>query len=413
MQPSSPSSLSRRRLLQGLGARGGLTLTSGLARARVRPLALYPAAGDGEIPRTLVLLQLAGGNDGLSTVVPYADEAYPRLRRVTGIPASEVLPLDERRGLHPELVRLHALFDAGDLAIVEGVGYPNGNRSHFKSFEIWHAADPRGRLAGSGWVGRLCAELYGEAAHPSRLVNVGSRIPYSLHSLQHPAASFRVPAGYRWIEGGEELAGMEPESPESSGHSPLEAIRGVMHDARSSSAAIRQAALRYRPRVEYPGDVFADSLRVAAALIQGRIGTRVISVELGGFDTHNDQRGRHDALMRTLDGALSAFLDDLHGTDAGPRTVVLAFSEFGRRAAENGSRGTDHGKAGPVFLAGEPVRGGLYGESPSLEDLDEDGDPRFSTDFRSVYATLIDGWFGASHERVLGAEYPRLPLFAT
>ena len=201
-----------------------------------------------------------------------------------------------------------------------------------------------------------------------------------------------------------------PEEHVSSGRaSTLDAVRSVLADARLSSRQVREAATRYRPRVEYPRKDLADALGVAAALIQGRIGTRVISVELGGFDTHNDQRDRHDALMKELDASLCAFLDDLCETEAGRRTLVVVFSEFGRRVKENGSRGTDHGTAGPMFLAGEPVRGGLYGRHPSLSELD-DGDLVFTTDFRSVYATVIEKWFGVAHAEVLGANYPLLAM---
>jgi uncharacterized protein (DUF1501 family) len=189
----------------------------------------------------------------------------------------------------------------------------------------------------------------------------------------------------------------------------LEYLRKVLRDGQASSEAIRRAAVRYRTQAEYADDELAQALRDVAALSVGQIGTRVFSIELSGFDTHSDQKNRHDALMRRLDAALPTFLADISTTEAGKHTLVMAYSEFGRRVRENGSNGTDHGVAGPMFLAGAPVKGGLYGRHPSLSKLD-DGDLVHTTDFRSVFATVIDKWFGTDPARVLGAKYPSLPI---
>ncbi len=392
----------RRSLLRGFAGLSGAAFFGGARVAWSAPLGLERE------PRHLVLLQLAGGNDGLSTVVPWADDAYGRARASTRLDEKEVLALDDYRGLHPALVRLREEHAEGRLAIVEGVGYPRPNRSHFKSFEIWHTADPRGRAAGDGWVGRLTAALDGSAPDALRTVHVGAQPPYSLQSATHPAASFGVPESYRWFENERDVAAASVE-PAREPRSTLDALRGVLASARASSERVRAAAASYEPRVEYPDEPLARALRVAASLLAEDAGTRVVSVELGGFDTHVGQRARHDACMAELDASLGAFLADLRGTDAGKRTIVVAFSEFGRRVAENGSEGTDHGTAGPLLVAGEPVRGGLYGKHPSLSELDE-GDLVHTTDFRSVYATVAERWFGVEHERVLGARYP-LPRF--
>ena len=182
-----------------------------------------------------------------------------------------------------------------------------------------------------------------------------------------------------------------------------------MSDARDSSRAVRDAAANYRPSVRYPDDAFAFDLMAAAAVIHGGFGTRVVSTSLTGFDTHSGQRGTHDELMRRLDEGLSAFLADLSSSELGRDVVVLAFSEFGRRVAENGSAGTDHGTAGPMLVAGAGVKGGLFGEHPSLTELDK-GDLTHTTDFRSVYGAMVEGCFGVRASDVLGAEYPRLAL---
>lgn len=407
-----PSHPDRRALLRSAAAGiGGWCFFAGRPRAARMAFAAGRAA---ESPSTLVVLQLSGGNDGLSTVVPYGDDAYQRARPAIRVEPSRLQKLDEYRGLHPGLVGLHGLFQEGRLAIVEGAGYPEPNRSHFKSLEVWHTADPRGRNAGEGWIGRLCSEAFGDAVEVERVVHVGANMPYALHSTQHPAISFVVPEGYRWVRSSDLAGPGEPtgENEEASGRErALQRLRAVQKDAQASSAAVRAAAARYRASVEYPSNALGDALRATAALVNGRLGTRIVSVELDGFDTHNDQRRRHDQLMTTLDGALTAFVHDLAASEAGRATLVVAFSEFGRRVAENGSRGTDHGTAGPMFVAGARVRGGLFGKHPSLTDLAAE-DLVHTTDFRSVYGTLIEACFDVRHPKVLGGPYPKLGFLA-
>lgn len=415
--------IDRRRFLQGCAAgAAGLQLVAADARAGVRLFASAPVM-PGELLPTLVLVQLAGGNDGLSTVVPYADDVYQRSRKSIGHLKKDVLALDDYRGLHARLGGLKRWYDAGKLAIVEGCGYPEPNRSHFQAFEIWHTADVRGRTSGEGWIGRLCAAAFASDPNPNLVVHVGGSTPYSLYSARRPAIAFTIPEAYRWVgdpkdlevcsEGDADAASAKKrkDGDAKGPHSPLEYLREVQREAQSSSREVRLAAQRYKPRKEYPQDPFAYALRCAAAMIQGRVGSRVISVELAGFDTHNGQRGRHDSQMRRLDEGLSAFLDDLAGQEAGKRTVVMAFSEFGRRVAENNSQGTDHGTAGPMFVLGDSVKGGLYGKHPNLENLNE-GDMRFTTDFRSVYATVIERWFDVQSGPILRDAYPKLGFLA-
>ncbi len=404
----------RRALLAGLSALGGLALTSRNARAARSCSSGVLRLSDE--PRTLVVLQLAGGNDGLSTVIPHGDDAYYRARPRLAIEKDRVLRLDDYRGLNPALTRMRALYDTGRLAIIEGAGYPDPIRSHFKSFDVWHAADPRGRAIPEGWLGRLARVVSTAPANPNLLVHVGSSVPYSLHSTTHPPVSFVTPEGYRWAGSSAEVEAFEdagvartPTEDRAKPAPALAFLRQVLSDGQESSAAIRRAAARYRTSVEYPDDALAGALRDIAALIDGEVGCRILSCELGGFDTHTDLEGRHARLMQQLDGALGAFLEDLERSEAGRRSLVLVFSEFGRRVAENGSRGNDHGTAGPVLVAGHAVKGGLLGRHPSLTELDE-GDLRYTTDFRSVYATVIERWFGAQHERVLGQRFELLPF---
>ena len=388
-------------------------------RTLLSALAAAPLFRLGSPRRRLVLLQLSGGNDGLSTVVPYGDDDYHRARSATRHKRSQLHVLDDYRGLHGSLSGLARRWKEGQVAIVEGVGYPDMVRSHFKALEVWHTGDRRGRAAGDGWVGRLAAEAWSEEDHPELVVHLGASTPWSVRSLTHPAVTMVAPTSYRWFGGQAEHEaygmageGLRQTEQGSAGRNmgrdaALARLRGVLDDANSSSRRIRSAAEVYSPGVEYPRTKTAAALRDVAALLRGGLECRVLSVRMSGFDTHAGQRSRHDSLMEELDGALEAFLTDLKGTEVGRETVVLAFSEFGRRVQENASGGTDHGKAGPAFLIGEGVRGGLYGQHPSLEELAE-GDLGWTTDFRSLYGEVIEGWFGASMEPVLGDRHDRL-----
>lgn len=366
---------------------------------------------------SLIVLQLSGGNDGLSTIIPWADPAYQQARRATRRSGTEVLTLDHYRGFHPALKNLHQIYGQGKMAVIEGCGYPNQIRSHFKAFDIWHTASSQGRSAGNGWIGNLAGELQGNHHASEFVVHVGANEPYSLHSSSHPACSVRSPTAYRWFgsDGGPadlvETAGEGMSKPADSRHKgrdkALAQLRGVLADAQASSLRVRAAAAIHQPVVEFPRTAIGAQLRDVSAIVQGGLGTRIASSVLGGFDTHAGQRVKHDRLMGELDGALGALFSDLGGSPAGRNTTVLVFSEFGRRVKENGSGGTDHGKAGPMFVLGHGVKGGLFGKHPSLSELDN-GDLAYTTDFRSVYSSLIQQCLGVDPKRVLGAAYPSL-----
>jgi uncharacterized protein (DUF1501 family) len=419
MSGTPMSRIDRREMLASCGAAAGLALLSSRAQGAVRVLA-SPALAPQGAARTLILLQLSGGNDGLDTVVPYADDVYQRLRPTLARKKSETLPIDEYRGLHAGLPKLRKLLDAGRLAIVEGVGYPDPIRSHFQALDVWHTADHRGRDAGEGWIGKLCDAAFADNADPNLVVHIGANVPYSLHSTTHPPAAFVLPQSYRWAgdpsataayekagageDGGGGGEGKDEKPKKREGESSLEFVRRVLADGQSSSQQVRRAVARYATSVDYPRDALGAALRDVAALLEGRVGTRVFSVELSGFDTHTDERGRHENLLKQLDAALGAFVEDLGRSEAGRNAVVLVFSEFGRRVAENGARGTDHGVAAPVFVLGHQVRGGLHGKHPSLERLDE-GDLVHTTDFRSIYAAVVRRCFAIAPEKVLGARF--------
>jgi uncharacterized protein (DUF1501 family) len=392
----------------------------GLA-ALARPLAARPRTATG---RTLVLVQLTGGHDGLSLLVPYSDDGYARERDATRFREHELLRLDARVGLHPELTRLRPLLETGGLALVEGVGTPQPNRSHFRAMDTWHAADARGRGAGAGWIARAL-ERAGETA-PEAVVHLGARSPFALHSparaplcLTPRLLASADPERSRALDAARPLdvdteneganeGASEPDAPSDT----LARVRARWHEARATTArlaaALSASEARRTPRA-YPGSALARDLASAASLIHAELGVRVCSLELDGFDTHRDQRGRHARLMAELDGALAAFAADLAQSAAGRETLVVCFSEFGRRVAENASGGTDHGAAGLALVLGARVKGGLFGAPPSLARLD-DGDLVATTDYRRLYATALAHTFALDPAQVLGPGFAPLEL---
>ena len=363
-----------------------------------------------EAVEAMVLLQLSGGNDGLSTVIPYADDGYASARHATRFKPNEVLPIDNYVGLHPELKFLRSEYEEGRLSIVQGVGYPNPNRSHFKSMDIWHSASKDGRAVKSGWVGRLSEVLAGTSVNTERIIHIGGSLPFSLYSNSSPAVSFVQPGAYRWLKNESEMVELSKGFERRPNGAALGHLRTVMRDAAESSFRIREATSKYESTTEYPNGSLASSLRTAAALLKSDLGCRVVSLEHDGYDTHQNQRGTHTRQMAELDQALKAFRQDLGDSNARRRTAIVIFSEFGRRVVENASLGTDHGTAAPVFLIGDGVAGGLQGQHPSLVDRDGD-DLIFTTDFRSIYATVIEAIFKVDPTIVLGTEFERLPLF--
>ena len=382
----------------------------------------------------LVVLQLAGGNDGLNTLVPYADDAYFRARTRLGIPARNVLKLNDSIGLNPGLSGMRSLYDAGAMAIVQGVGYPNPNRSHFRSTEIWQTASDAGEYRSYGWLGRYFDSCC-RGEDPTVCVSIGRQRPQAFASANPTGISLARPESYRWNNGGDdsedaEAAFLELNCPEGSQMkeenaggsieeiggaehtkgSPLDFLQRVALDAQLSSDRILEIAKKSRSDVQYPKGNLGSSLHLVGRMIAGGFSTRVYYVNHGGYDTHSRQNDSHSRLMRELDAAVSAFCRDMKAQGNFERVTLMTFSEFGRRVSENASGGTDHGAAAPMFLFGGGLKPGLFGKYPSLTDL-ERGDLIFNVDFRSVYATVLEQWLGTPGERVLGRKFATLPIF--
>jgi len=374
-----------------------------------------PALGSSIDPNNVLLvIQMGGGNDGLNTVVPYSDDAYHRVRPAIRIADDTVLKIDDRIGLNPALAGLDALYKEGRVAIVQGVGYPNPNRSHFEATQIWETASPD-RPVTNGWLGRyLDREIPPSTAHPSDVqhlfpaVSLGDTVPTALIA-QHVDVPAIGALNTYGLNVGKDAASKQTASVLYDGAKPgqspyLAMIEATARNAMHGGDLLKAKIANYVPAVEYPKDNFAQQLRLAAQIVGSRIGTRVIFVSIGSFDTHAGQRAQQDRLLGYLGNGLRAFYEDLAAHQLADNVLAMTFSEFGRRVAQNASNGTDHGAAMPLFVIGGKVKGGVYGTHPSLTDLDH-SDLKFATDFRSVYATALQRWLGRESSGIIAGSF--------
>lgn len=369
-----------------------------------------PAAPGNKI---LVLVQLQGGNDGLNTIVPYGSDLYYAGRPNIAVPAKSVLPIDAHVGFNANLAGLKTLYDAGKVAVVQGAGYANPNRSHFASTAIWETGDPSG-LSTTGWIGRYLDGIAGDSTNPLTAVALGPRIPQTLASIRAPITAIENVRTFRFgVTRGEAasiLGAYNAMYGSSNGKVPtnLALVKTAGLGASRGVADLQSVKTTYTSSVQYPANALAGQLQIVAQLIGANLGTRVFHVSLGGFDDHVAEVFRHAALLKDLGESLKAFYDDLAAQNRAGDVLTMTFSEFGRRVRENAGRGTDHGTAAPMFVVGDSVKGGLYGADPILGTLDDNGDLVYGLDFRSVYGTVLDGWLGASAKAVLGSSFERV-----
>jgi uncharacterized protein (DUF1501 family) len=356
--------------------------------------------------RILVVVQLDGGNDGINTVVPFKDDGYARRRKAIRLPEKRLIKINGEVGLHPSMRDADKLLESGRLAIVPGVGYPNPSRSHFRSMAIWQSArlDERDHT-GLGWVGRgLDGGPRTRDGAPAALLIGPDSPPPALCGRRSVGAALDRLDDYALSD---KEAGARP-AVTSSDDDLGQFLRRSLLDAYTTADRLEAVAVARDGRASYPESELARRLGLTARLIKAGLGTRVYYLEQGGYDTHGHQIARHAPLLEDLSTSLKAFLDDLASAKVAERVLVLIFSEFGRRVAENGSMGTDHGTAGPVLLAGSGVRPGLHGAYPSLTDL-ADGDLKMTVDFRRVYATVLECWLGLPSREALGGSFEPLP----
>lgn len=383
------------------------------------------ALAQGAASRNLVVLYLGGGNDSLSMLVPYSDPFYRTRRPTLAVPAGQVLQIGtdsagNELGLHPRLTGLRTIYNEGRLALIQRTGYENSSRSHFEGTDIWSTANPL-ITQGPGWLGRYL-DTIPAPVDPLYAWNTGAEVPHSLLSRIVAVPSIGNPAGYAFQSpNGPADAAFEREAAiRMSSHLPMHRphLAFVNASAQSAFATLDRVATvgAYVPSVTYPANGFGQALRAVAGALATQIGARIFWVQTGGYDTHAAQNGSYNNLMTTLNDGLLAFYQDLNNLGLINDTLVLQFSEFGRRISENGSAGTDHGAASVMMAIGGQVRGGIYGTAPSLSPDPanptlENGanDVRYETDFRSIYARVIDGWLGADSTTILGGDFRNGP----
>lgn len=391
-----------------------------LTPVEIMALAAQAACGQTRKPgsKVFVVVQLAGGNDGLNTVIPYGDGAYYQARPNIAIEQDKLIALNGKIGLHPSLGPLADLYKEKKLAIVQGLGYANPSRSHFRSIEIWQTADP-GKIADTGWLGRYLDSRQSDAKNSGNIylpaVNVDPILPKTLSASRVTVPSVSSVYDFRFH--------VDPKYPEDR-EQQIEAfndiysnfnlnrpyaslLRKVGLDANAASDYLLKIVRSYKGNQSYPENTFGRGLKFIAQMITGGVSSQIYNITLQGFDTHANQTRTQASLLKQLANGLSAFQADMEAHGVGNDVVVMTFSEFGRRVAENGARGTDHGTAAPLFVMGSTVKGGIYGDHPSLSNLD-DGDLKYKIDFRHVYATILDRWLGADSNQILGANFDKL-----
>jgi uncharacterized protein (DUF1501 family) len=361
----------------------------------------------------LVVIQLSGGNDGLNSVIPYEDDEYGRNRPTLRFRREEVLPVGTDLGFHPEMTGLHRLFQEGVLSVVQGVGYPNPDGDHDASMRIWRTGELAPSSRGPGWLGRAIDVLsdaspgsipgvFVSGIQPTRTTFSERTVVPAVDSLNRITLKAPLPSSHENVSGTNSL---------------LAHARRATDDAQNVGARIENVLSSSigGTRVEYPSFGLAADLRTIAQIIRADIGVRVFSTELGGdgfggFDNHANQRDNHGALLRQLSESVAAFVDDLSDSNLLDRVLLTTFSEFGRTVAENGRRGTGHASAAPMFMAGGGLKGGLIGEHPDLSGDLENAGPAHHTDFRGVYATLLDQWIGVDSISVLSEEFEHVDI---
>ena len=372
----------------------------------------------------LVVIQLSGGNDGLNTLIPIADDIYYKSRPKLGIAPGQALKLNDTIGFHPDLAKLKGLYDSGKMAVIQGVGYPNPNRSHFRSMEIWHTACDADKVEKYGWIGRYFDSAC-KGCDPTAAVNIGKLAPQAFYARGPLGVSVEDPEMYRWLNKGSAALGSAESffksvnKAASGGTNSVQGADAVMTDgsldylqrtamnAQLSSDKIREVIKQYHSTVTYPESEIAYGLKLVAQMIAGGLPTRIYYVSQSGYDTHSNQLADQNRLLGELAEGVGAFYSDLEQQGNAKRVLSFSFSEFGRRVVENASGGTDHGCAGPMFVFGGAIKPGFYGKQPSLADLDH-GDLKYNVDFRSVYTTLLENWMKTDAKPVLGRAFPKL-----
>jgi uncharacterized protein (DUF1501 family) len=369
--------------------------------------------------KVLVILQLSGGNDYLNCIVPYQNGHYKDARPNLKITDDLVIPLDRGLGLNPGMGPVKDLYERGKVAIIHGIGYPVPNRSHFRSMDIWHTAEPT-KVGDKGWLGQAVRELDPTGSNVVTAVNFGNGLPRALAAPGVPVASVGDLANYGLLTGIEGQRQREQAlatfnriySPAIGSGAVMDYLGKTGQDALRGAEILQQAPLRYSSNVEYPDNPIAKSLQGVAQVHMADLGTRVFYTQYGSFDTHADEVKTQQRLWNDISAALAAFYQDLEQAGRSDEVVVMMFSEFGRRVKDNGT-GTDHGSGGVAFLIGDQVNGGHYGEYPEIETSAlVEGDLRFNNDFRGLYTDVLEDWLSVDAKPIVQGQYEKIRPFA-
>ncbi len=364
----------------------------------------------------LVVLQLTGGNDYLNTVIPYTNPLYKDNRPVVGVAEDRVLPLDDKVAFHPEMGPMKTIYDRGDMAIIHGVGYPNSPRSHFRSMDIWHTCEPD-KLGTEGWLGKATKEIDPNKENVLTSVAFGASLFRALVLPGVPVAVVDDLDTYGLLPGISEQGQRSRildrfarlYSPAIGTGAVMDYLGQTGLDTLEGADILKEAPKMYSSSVEYPDSVIAKRLKGVAQIHMANLGTRIFYVDHGSFDTHSNQVGIHDKLWQEVSQGVECFFDDLKEHGVGDNVIMLMFTEFGRRTHDNGS-GTDHGAGGAAFVLGETVKGGQYGEYPSLESRDlEQGDVVPNHDFRGLYSTILEDWLHLDAKPIVQGSFEKLP----
>ena len=409
----SKCSLTRREALRtglfGMGIGRALPAVFGTASLSIAAQA-FQTGQEKHPERIMVVVELTGGNDGLDTIIPWSNDQYQKLRPTLN-ESKQVLKANDDLGFHHKLSGLYSMWNDGSVAVVNGCGYPNPDRSHFSSMEYWHTASPHA-AQNVGWVGRV-ADTFWKQAQPNEIINIAQKQSLAVQSQRHSPVVFNNPDAF--VRAGDALQGdayHKLVTQSETGNATLDFVSSISRTAEDSSVRVREAVKKYQTPVAYGAAPLSLDLRKVAALISAGFPTRVYYVSLSGFDTHASQLGGRQYLLTGLGEGLNAFMSDVKRMGRANDVALMMFSEFGRRVEENASGGTDHGTAGPMFVMGKSIKPGFYGKHPSLTDLDENGDLKMTTDFRRVYATMIKGWMGYDDTHaILNGDYAPLPIF--
>lgn len=390
----------------------GVATPPWLAKIAKADLLRQAKGGKVDPDNILVVCQLTGGNDGLNTVVPWADSRYRQLRPSIGIAENEVLKLNESIGLHPQMTGLKQVFDTGKAAIIQNVGYPNPDRSHFKSMEIWQSASPDGHEA-YGWLGRyLDHQATKGSPNPVMAISLTRARPQALSADEVAVPCFASLADIKTFVGDPDSERMLREVQGMMGEpgADAEVVRKANLSALDAMSELNKALGKYQSKTVYAKDQFGQGFSQIAQLIATSPRTRVIYFSAGGFDTHSNQPDQHANLLKGFSDALKAFQDEMIAIGKGNKVTVMVFSEFGRRCQENASKGTDHGSGAPMFVVGGGVKGGIVGPNPDLVNLDR-GDVPWKVDFRQVYSSVLDSWMGSDSEAIFKKKFAHVPIF--